>query len=127
MLLSWRRMTPEATSAIPQGQHPEMLPWPGLFREDNFFKRSLDRSAVSLPRDDQRPSTFNGEGNLRVDPIAGDPVVLDLSLEFLDIDRGDAAHRLGGLLNHGLSRLPPAVRGLGKNFDHLDQSHDDSS
>jgi hypothetical protein len=31
------------------------------------------------------------------------------------------------LLNRGLRRLPPAVRGLGKDFDHLDQSHDDSS
>jgi hypothetical protein len=28
MLLSWRRMTPEATSYIPQSQHPDMPPDP---------------------------------------------------------------------------------------------------
>src|SRR4051812_28694561 len=71
--------------------------------------------------------SFNGEGDLRVDPITGDPVILDLGLEFLDIDRGNATHRRGGFLDSRLRRLLPAIRGLGKDLDHLDQSHDDSS
>jgi hypothetical protein len=79
-------MTPEATSDIPQRQHPETPPCSGLCREDAFCERSLDHLAVSLLHDDQRPSTFNREGNLRIDPVAGDPVILDLGLELLDID-----------------------------------------
>ncbi len=53
-------------------------------------------------------SSFYREGNLDVDPVVGDPIVLDRRLHLLNIDRFDVAHRLGGLLNRELRGRPPS-------------------
>ena len=64
------------------------------------------------------------ERDLRVNAIAGHPIVLDLRLELLDVDGGDAAQTLARIIYRLLGGGLSALGRLGKKFDHFLCRHD---
>jgi hypothetical protein len=67
--------------------------------------------------------TVELEADLGVHPVAGDLAVLDLGVHFLDVDRLDVPHRLGGLRDRRLDGFVESVRGFRENFDDLQHRH----
>ena len=59
------------------------------------------------------------ERDLRVDAVAGHPIVFDLGLELFNVDGGDAAQTLARIIHRLLGGSLPALGRFGKEFDHF--------